>query len=91
MVNTLICIDRDSEALELMFQAGCRMILLGIESELSDQLVTAEKTTNLKVGVENYEQVYEAFHEAGIAVLGSFIFGLDTDTLETPAIFATSF
>jgi len=73
----------DPEALDLMVEAGCRMILLGIESELTDQLTTSGKITNLKVGVENYEKVYETFHKIGIAVLGSFIFGLDSDTPET--------
>ncbi len=73
----------DPEALELMSKAGCRMVLLGIESEVAEQLVASNKTTNLKVGVENYEKVYDSFHKAGIAVLGSFIYGLDTDTPET--------
>lgn len=73
----------DEEALHLMAEAGCRMILLGVESERTDQLVASEKITNLKTGVENYEKVYEAFHKAGIAVLGSFIFGLDSDTQAT--------
>lgn len=74
---------KDEEALQLMSEAGCRMILLGIESEVTSQLEASEKITNLKTGVENYEKVYDAFHKAGIAVLGSFIFGLDSDTRET--------
>ena len=73
----------DPEAIDLMAEAGCRLILLGIESELTDQLIASEKITNLKVGVENYEKVYETFHKSGIAVLGSFIFGMDSDTPET--------
>ncbi len=73
----------DEEALQLMAQAGCRMILLGIESEVVEQLTASDKLTNLKVGVENYEKVYDAFHKAGIAVLGSFIFGLDSDNAES--------
>jgi len=73
----------DPEALDLMYKAGCRMVLLGIESEIVEQLEASNKTTNLKVGVDNYEKVYEAFHTAGISVLGSFIFGLDSDTKDT--------
>jgi len=73
----------DEEALKLMSEAGCRMILLGIESELSDQLQSSNKKINLRIGVENYENVYDTFHRNGISVLGSFIFGLDTDTAET--------
>lgn len=80
---TSMALAKDPETLKLMSEAGCRVVLLGIESELTDQLVASEKITNLKVGVENYEKVYDAFHKAGIAVLGSFIFGLDSDTPET--------
>lgn len=80
---TSMDLAKDQETLELMAEAGCRLVLLGIESEVTDQLVASEKITNLKVGVENYEKVFEAFHKAGLAVLGSFIFGLDTDTPET--------
>ena len=80
---TSMNLANDPEALDLMFQAGCRLVLLGIESEITEQLVASNKTTNLKVGVENYEKVYHTFHNAGIAVLGSFIYGLDTDTKDT--------
>ncbi len=80
---TSMHIASDPEALKLMSDAGCRLILLGIESEITDQLESSNKNTNLKVGVDNYEKVYDAMHRQGIAVLGSFIFGLDTDTPET--------
>jgi radical SAM superfamily enzyme YgiQ (UPF0313 family) len=73
----------DEEALKLMAESGCRLILLGIESEVTDQLESSNKNTNLRIGVDNYEKVYDAIHRQGIAVLGSFIFGLDTDTPET--------
>jgi radical SAM superfamily enzyme YgiQ (UPF0313 family) len=66
-----------------MADSGCRVILLGIESEVTDQLQSSNKNTNLKIGVDNYQKVYDAIHRQGIAVLGSFIFGLDTDTPET--------
>lgn len=80
---TSMALAKDPETLKLMADAGCCLVLLGIESELTDQLEASEKITNLKVGVENYEKVYDAFHEAGLSVLGSFIFGLDSDTPET--------
>lgn len=71
--------DHD-EVLELMSQAGCRMIFLGIESEVIDQLEEANKNTNIKIGIENFDKVYNKLHSYGIAVLGAFIFGLDSDT-----------
>jgi radical SAM superfamily enzyme YgiQ (UPF0313 family) len=80
---TSMHIASNEEALKYMSEAGCRVILLGIESEVTDQLHTSNKKTNLKIGVDNYEKVYDAMHRNGIAVLGSFIFGLDSDTPET--------
>lgn len=80
---TSMNLAHDPEALDLMFKAGCRMVLLGIESEIPEQLEASNKAINLKVGVDNYAKVYDAFHKAGIAVLGSFIYGLDTDTKDT--------
>ncbi|MBW6460984.1 MAG: B12-binding domain-containing radical SAM protein [Bacteroidales bacterium] len=80
---TSMHIASDEEALRLMAQAGCCIILLGIESEVTDQLVSSNKKTNLRIGVDNYSSVYDAMHRQGLAVLGSFIFGLDTDTPES--------
>ncbi len=80
---TSMNLAKDPEALDLMYQSGCRMVLLGIESEIAEQLKASNKSTNLKIGVDNYEKVYDAFHNAGIAVLGSFIYGLDSDTKDT--------
>jgi radical SAM superfamily enzyme YgiQ (UPF0313 family) len=80
---TSMHVATDEEALKLMAASGCRLILLGIESEVTDQLESSNKNTNLRIGVDNYEKVYDAIHRQGIAVLGSFIFGLDTDTPES--------
>ncbi len=70
-------------ALDLMAKAGCKMIFLGIESEAIDQLEEANKNMNLKIGIDNFSTVYSNIHKYGIAVLGAFIFGLDSDTQET--------
>ena len=68
------------EVLHFAAEAGCKMIFLGIESELIDQLESANKRTNLKIGIAHFDEVYQKIHAHGIAVLGAFIFGLDTDT-----------
>ena len=68
------------EVLHYAAKAGCKMIFLGIESELIDQLESANKRTNLKIGIAHFDEVYQKIHAHGIAVLGAFIFGLDTDT-----------
>lgn len=71
----------DDELLSLAAQAGCRLVFIGIESEKIDALKSMNKRSNLKAGVDNYEKIFERIQSHGISVLGSFIFGLDTDTL----------
>lgn len=73
----------DEEVLEWAAKSGCKLIFLGIESELIDQLEQSHKLVNMKIGVDRYQQVYDTIHKYGISVLGAFIFGLDNDTPET--------
>jgi len=75
----------NEEVLELAAKAGCRMVLLGIESERIDQLKDMNKKLNAKMGIDSYDTVFNKIHKYGIAVLGAFIYGLDTDTPETMA------
>ena len=77
-----INIADDPQVLEWAARAGCRMIFLGIESEDIDTLTEVNKRLNLKRGPESYNQLFERIHQAGIAVLGAFIFGMDGDTPE---------
>ncbi len=72
----------DPEILRLASESGCRLIFMGIESEKTAGLESTNKKLNLKVGVDKYEAAFKKIHDAGIAVLGSFIFGLDSDTVE---------
>lgn len=71
------------DVLKYAAEAGCRLIFLGIESELVDQLESANKKLNVKIGVDNFSKVYDKIHKYGIAILGAFIYGLDTDTPKT--------
>ena len=77
-----INIADDEEVLEWAARAGCRMIFLGIEAEDSSGLSEVDKRLNLKRGPESYGLLFDRIHQAGIAVLGAFIFGLDGDTPE---------
>lgn len=72
----------DPEVLEWAFRAGCRMIFLGIEAEDSDALEAVNKRLNMKRGADSYGEVFARIHNAGIAVLGAFVFGMDSDTPE---------
>jgi len=73
----------DEEVLYWAAKSGCKLIFLGIESELIDQLEQSHKFVNLKIGVDRYQEVYDRIHKHEISVLGAFIFGLENDTPET--------
>lgn len=70
---------RSPELLKLVRSAGIRWLALGIES--------AEKSVRLEVSKGKFEEVdirkvISQVHEAGIEVMGNYIFGLPGDTLE---------
>lgn len=72
----------DEEILRYMADSGCRMILIGIESEKVHQLEEANKILNLRMGIESYNEVFDRIHQYGISVLGALIYGLDSDSRE---------
>lgn len=73
--------DND-EVLKYARKSGCRLILIGIESEKEEDLKEIDKKINLKKGVENYKKIFKKIQRHGICVLGTFIYGLDNDSLE---------
>jgi len=72
----------DEEVLKWASRAGCRMIFLGIEAENEEALADVNKRLNLKRGASSYAAIFQRIHQAGIAVLGAFIFGMEGDTPE---------
>ncbi len=69
----------DPEALRLAAASGCRLLLVGFETESTEGLKSANKKNNLRKGADNYRQIIDKFHKHGIGVLGTFIFGMETD------------
>ena len=72
---TNICAD--TEVLDAARSAGCRMLFLGLETGDTEGLQAVHKGVNLRSGFD-----FSHVHKAGLAVLGSFLVGLDTDTPE---------
>jgi anaerobic magnesium-protoporphyrin IX monomethyl ester cyclase len=68
----------DEQALEWMKKAGCRMIAYGMESGNQKSL----DWLNKGVKVEQIKQAVRKTREAGIKVLGYFIFGVPVETFE---------
>jgi radical SAM superfamily enzyme YgiQ (UPF0313 family) len=80
---TSMNVANNEEVLEYAFKSGCRMLFIGVESENPDALKEINKKANLKIGPENYEEAFSIIHRHRISILGSFIYGFDTDTSET--------
>lgn len=68
---------QNDSLLELMYEAGCRIVFVGFESVSQDSLISLNKGhVNL---VEEYDKTIEKIHSHKIAVFGSFILGTETD------------
>jgi radical SAM superfamily enzyme YgiQ (UPF0313 family) len=68
-----------TEHLLRMKQAGINWLALGIESANPDVRDSASK----RMRVQDVQQVVRAIQEAGIRVIGNYIFGLPDDTIAT--------
>lgn len=67
---------KDEELLKLMARSGCMAMFVGIESLSQETLAAASKRPN--VGLD-FERAVSTIHRHGIDLVGSFVFGLDTD------------
>lgn len=70
-------IARDPELLDLASKAGCRGLLLGIES-VSPESIRMMGKRGLNT-VDDYVEEVKRIHGAGIAINGCFVFGHDGD------------
>jgi len=66
----------DLPLLELMVKSGCKGLLLGVETVSEEGIRGARKFQNKPA---HYKRTIENLQRKGIAVWGSFIFGLDQD------------
>jgi radical SAM superfamily enzyme YgiQ (UPF0313 family) len=73
----------DDEVLKWAARSGCKILLVGIEAETMEGLDYMKKTVNKrKGGIEYYKKAFEKINSHGIAVLGTFILGLETDSVQ---------
>ncbi len=76
-----ISIANDDKLLRLMAKAGCRQVLIGLESPNADGLDGIETNNNWKLGqYPKYERAVRAIQKHGITVIGCFVLGLDGQT-----------
>lgn len=62
--------------LEDAYESGCRSLFVGFESISKDNMKDSNKLQNQKY---DYEDAIKRFHDAGIMINGSFVYGLDYD------------
>jgi radical SAM superfamily enzyme YgiQ (UPF0313 family) len=70
---------RDSEFVDLLAQANCRMAFIGMESLNDASLAGVRKRQNR---VEEYKEFFDRLHRRGILPFTGFMFALDQDTNE---------
>ncbi len=76
--QTSINMGEDPEALTLAYKAGCRAMLVGLESFDEENLLQYQKKLNQK-SLSHYKELIDTFHKCGIAVFGAIIIGADGD------------
>jgi radical SAM superfamily enzyme YgiQ (UPF0313 family) len=69
-------VARDPRYLEEAYRAGCRSLFVGFESLSPENMRGNNKPVN---ATTDYADVCRRFHDAGIMINGSFVFGFDCD------------
>ncbi len=83
--ETDISVAEDEELLDLMHIAGCRQVLIGLESPQAEALAGLEMKHDFKARwFSRYADALRRIQAHGITVNGCFILGLDG---HTPAVF----
>ncbi len=67
---------RDPGYLDEAYEAGCRSLFVGFESISPENMRGNNKSVN---ATTNYLDACRRFHDAGIMINGSFVFGFDCD------------
>lgn len=70
----------DEELLDLAALSGCRGILIGFESLTAGSLQECKKGFNL---LKDYADVIARIHARKIAIMGTFVFGFDQDSIDS--------
>ena len=81
----MVTLAMDREMLAAMRRSGCVGLLVGLESVQEDAAREIAKLRRLDLSID---EAVLRFHDEGIAIVGSFIFGLDH---QTPDIFERTY
>jgi len=78
--QTCLNIVEHPDVLKLARESGCRGLLIGFESIDADSLEHMHKPVNLRPNTKNFSEAIQKIHDHGLAVIGCFIFGADTQS-----------
>lgn len=68
--------------LKLAAKSGCKMLFIGVEADDDEALKEVNKKINLKINSDKYRQAFKNIQKYGISIMGSLIYGLDSDNIE---------
>jgi radical SAM superfamily enzyme YgiQ (UPF0313 family) len=83
ITQTSVEIGKYPDAIKWARKAGCRGVLIGIETVEPQSWIEMKKKSNQRVGIEGVREAIRALHREGILILAPFIFGSDSDTVAT--------
>lgn len=75
-----VMIARDLELLDAAVEAGCRGLFIGFETFSSPNFKKLGKPDNWR---RRFFEACDTLHRKKVAIWGGFVFGLDTDTLQS--------
>jgi len=73
----------NEKVLEYAYKSGCRVVYVGFESIVHENLRGMRKGVNANKGAAGFKKAVDRMHAHGIGVLGSFIVGNDNDDVHT--------
>jgi radical SAM superfamily enzyme YgiQ (UPF0313 family) len=76
--QTCLNIVEHDDLMQSAVRGGCRGLLIGFESLDAGTLDAMHKPVNLRPATRNFSDAIKKIHDHGIAIVGCFIFGTDT-------------
>ena len=76
--QTCLNIVEHDDLMQSARRGGCKALLIGFESLDADTLESMHKPVNLRPATRNFSDAIKKIHDQGIAIIGCFIFGTDT-------------
>ncbi|MFC1706499.1 radical SAM protein [Planctomycetota bacterium] len=78
--ETDISLADNPEALKVLYDSGCRQVLIGLESTRAEGLKGIDARNWKLKQLDRYREAIERIQRSGVTVNGTFIVGLDSDT-----------